>query len=92
MKYILLYKDLKKILIVNDLKVVKEEFYCWYLCLYLKIIGDPKYINETDETINMLIVSAIEQLKKSKRSGEHTILNHYKTKEMTYPPLKMASY
>ena len=28
MKYILLYKDLKKILIVNDLKVVKEEFYC----------------------------------------------------------------
>ena len=27
-------------------------------------MGDPEHINETVETINMLIVTAIEQLKK----------------------------
>ena len=38
-------------------------------------MGDSEHINETVETIDMLIVGAIEQLKKSKkRSDEHAIL------------------
>ena len=49
-----------------DLKIVKREVYCWYLIFYLKIMGDSEHINETAETIDMLIVSATEQLKKAR--------------------------
>ena len=44
-KYILLKNNsvllssVEKILIVADLKVVKSEFYCWYLIFYLKNNG-----------------------------------------------------
>ena len=44
-------------------------------------MGDSGHINETVETIDMLIVSAIEQLKKSqKRSDEHAILIYLQKK------------
>ena len=44
-------------------------------------MGDSEHINETVETIDMLIVSAIEQLKKSKkRSDEHAILEYLQNK------------
>ena len=44
-------------------------------------MGDSERINETVETIDMLIVSAIEQLKKSKkRSDEHAILEYLQKK------------
>ena len=44
-------------------------------------MGDSEHINETVETIDMLIVSAIEQLKKSKkRSDEHAILEYLQKK------------
>ena len=44
-------------------------------------MGDSECINETVETIDMLIVSAIEQLKKSKkRSDEHAILEYLQKK------------
>ena len=42
---------------------------------------DSEHINETVETIDILIVSAIEQLKKSKkRSDEHAILEYLQNK------------
>ena len=72
---------MEKILTVADLKVVKHRLYCWYLNFYLKIIGDSDHINETVETVDMLIVSAIEQLKKSnKRSDEQAILDYLQKK------------
>ena len=44
-------------------------------------MGDSEHINETGEIIDMLIVSAIEQLKKSKkRSDEHAILEYLQKK------------
>ena len=44
-------------------------------------MGDSECINETVETIDMLIVSAIEQLKKSKkRSDEQAILEYLQKK------------
>ena len=44
-------------------------------------MGDSEHINETVETIDMLIVSAIEQLKKAKkRSDEHAILEYLQRK------------
>ena len=44
-------------------------------------MGDSEHINETVETIDMLIVSAIEQVKKSKkRSDEHAILEYLQKK------------
>ena len=44
-------------------------------------MGDSEHINETVETIDMLIVSAIEHLKKSKkRSDEHAILEFLQKK------------
>ena len=63
-----LLSSVEKILIVADLKVVKSEFYCWHLIFYLKIMRDSEHINETVETIDMLIVSAIEQLKKKQET------------------------
>ena len=40
-------------------------------------MGDSEHINKTGETMDMLIVSAIEQLKKcKKRSNEHAILEY----------------
>ena len=64
-----------------DLKVVKRDGYCWYLNLYLKIMGDSVLINETVGTIDILIVSAIEQLKKNKkRSDEHRNLTFLQNK------------
>ena len=73
---------MKKILIVADLKVIKSEVYCWYLIFLFKtIIENLEHINEAVETIDMLIVSAIEQLKKSKkRSDEHAILEYLQKK------------
>ena len=45
-------------------------------------MGDSEYINETAETIDMLIVSTIEQLKiRKKRSDEHAILDYVQKKE-----------
>ena len=44
-------------------------------------MGDSERINETVETIDMLIVSATEQLKKSKkRSDGHAILEYLQKK------------
>ena len=44
-------------------------------------MGDSEQINQTVETIDMLIFSAIEQLKKSKkRSDEHAILEYLQKK------------
>ena len=44
-------------------------------------MGHSEHINETVETIDMLIVSAIEQLKKNKkRSDEHDILEYLQKK------------
>ena len=47
---------------------------------------DSEHINETVETIDMLIVSAIEQLKKQnkKRSDEHAILEYLQKKRKQY--------
>ena len=46
-------------------------------------MGDSGHNNETVETIDMLILSAIEQLKKSnKRSDEHPILEYLQRKEI----------
>ena len=43
--------------------------------------GDSEHINETVETVGMLVVSAIKQLKKSKkRFDEHTILDYLQKK------------
>ena len=49
-------------------------------------MGDSEHINETVETIDMLIVSAIEQLKKQnkKRSDEHAILEYLQKKRKQY--------
>ena len=49
-------------------------------------MGDSECINETVETIDMLIVSAIEQLKKQnkKRSDEHAILEYLQKKRKQY--------
>ena len=45
------------------------------------MIGDSEHINETVETVGMLVVSAIKQLKKSKkRFDEHTILDYLQKK------------
>ena len=72
---------MEKVLTVADLKVAKREVYCWYLNLYLKTMGDSEHINEIVETIDMLIVSAIKQLKKGKkRSDEHAILDYLQKK------------
>ena len=47
-------------------------------------MGDSEHINEIVETIDMLIVSAIEQLKKSQeRSDEHAILEYLQKKKET---------
>ena len=35
-KYSVLLSSVEKILVVADLKVVKSEYYCWYLIFYLK--------------------------------------------------------
>ena len=44
-------------------------------------MGDSEQINETVETIDMLIFSAIEQLKKNKkRFDEHAILEYLQKK------------
>ena len=44
-------------------------------------MGDSEHINETVETVGMLVVSAIKQLKKSKkRFDEHTILDYSQKK------------
>ena len=44
-------------------------------------MGGPEHINETVETISMLIVIAIEQLKKKKKqSDEHAILDYLQKK------------
>ena len=44
-------------------------------------MGDLEHINETVETIHMLIVSAIEQLKKSNKwSDGHAILEYLRKK------------
>ena len=44
-------------------------------------MGDSEHINETVETVSMLVVSAIKQLKKSKkRFDEHTILDYLQKK------------
>ena len=44
-------------------------------------MGDSEHINETVETVGMLVVSAIKQLKKSKkRFDEHTILDYLQKK------------
>ena len=44
-------------------------------------MGDSEHINETVETTDMLIVSAIEQLKKSKkRFDEHAIIEYLQKK------------
>ena len=49
-------------------------------------MGDSECINETVETIDMLIVSAIEQLEKQnkKRSDEHAILEYLQKKRKQY--------
>ena len=47
---------MEKILIVADLKLVKREVFCWYVIFCVKIMGDSQHINETIETIDMLIV------------------------------------
>ena len=45
------------------------------------MMGDSEHINETVETVGMLVVSAIKQLKKSKkRFDEHTILDYLQKK------------
>ena len=45
------------------------------------MMGDSEHINETVETVSMLVVSAIKQLKKSKkRFDEHTILDYLQKK------------
>ena len=38
-KYSVLLSSVEKILVVADLKVVKSEYYCWYLIFYLKNNG-----------------------------------------------------
>ena len=44
-------------------------------------MGDLEHINETAETVDMLIVSAIGQFKKNKkRSDEHAILDYLQKK------------
>ena len=44
-------------------------------------MGDSEHINETVETVGMLVVSEIKQLKKSKkRFDEHTILDYLQKK------------
>ena len=44
-------------------------------------MGDSEHINETVETINMLIVSATEQLKENKkRPDDHAILDYLQKK------------
>ena len=51
------------------------------------MMGDSEHINETVETVGMLVVSAIKQLKKSKkRFDEHTILDYLQKKQ--YKPTK----
>ena len=73
---------MEKILIAADLKAVKSKFYCWYLIFYLKNNRRFRNINETAEKIDMLIVSAIEQLKKDKNDLMSTpSSNTYKRKE-----------
>ena len=45
------------------------------------MMGDSEHINETVETVGMLVVSAIKQLKKSKkRFDEHTRLDYLQKK------------
>ena len=45
------------------------------------MMGDSEHINETVETVGMLVVSEIKQLKKSKkRFDEHTILDYLQKK------------
>ena len=45
------------------------------------MMGDSEHINETVETVGMLVVSAIKQLKKSKkRFDEHAILDYLQKK------------
>ena len=45
------------------------------------MMGDSEHINEAVETVGMLVVSAIKQLKKSKkRFDEHTILDYLQKK------------
>ena len=44
-------------------------------------MGDLEHINETAETVDMLIVSAIGQFKKNKkRTDEHAILDYLQKK------------
>ena len=54
-------------LIIADLEVVKRADYFWYFFFHFKRMGDSEHINETVETIAMLTVSAIEQLKKKQK-------------------------
>ena len=59
-------------------------------------MGDSEHINETVETVGMLVVSAIKQLKKSKkRFDEHTILDYLQKKgnsiNQQKPSLSIAS-
>ena len=53
-----------------------------FLVFYLKTVSDSGHANETVEAIETLIVSAIEQLKKSvKGSDEQDILDYIQKKE-----------
>ena len=53
-----------------------------FLVFYLKTVSDSEHVNETVEAIETLIVSAIEQLKKSvKGSDEQDILDYIQKKE-----------
>ena len=56
-------------------------------------MGDSEQINQTVETIDMLIFSAIEQLKKSKkRSDEHAILESLQRKMKHKPTNIITKY
>ena len=55
------------------------------------MMGDSEHINETVETVGMLVVSAIKQLKKSKkRFDEHTILDYLQKKENSINQQKLS--
>ena len=55
-------------------------------------MGDSEHINEIVETIDMLTVSAIEQLKKSQeRSDEHAILEYLQKKRKRYKPTNIIT-
>ena len=55
------------------------------------MMGDSEHINEAVETVGMLVVSAIKQLKKSKkRLDEHTILDYLQKKENSINQQKLS--